>query len=163
MTQELLSDIKEFFYSKCIKAPDGCWYWNLSLDSAGYGLFQSVGKKYKAHRFSYWISKGEIGDLCVCHSCDNRNCVNPDHLWLGSEKDNYDDMVNKNRRVILRGIRHGCHRLKENQVLEIKRKLRNGVKPRHVAIVFGISDSAIFDIKAGRTWGHIQLPDDEAA
>lgn len=80
------------FYS-----PDGCWYWIGPVGIRGYGRFSFDGKNRIAHRVSYILHKGDPGKLLVCHSCDNTLCVNPGHLFLGTNKDNMVDMVKKGR------------------------------------------------------------------
>ncbi len=91
----------ERFWSKVDKSGD-CWLWRGSVNPQGYGTFSFGGKSRGAHRVSYLLSKGEIGDgLCVCHTCDNPPCVNPDHLWLGTQADNMRDMGSKNFRIML--------------------------------------------------------------
>jgi transposase-like protein len=84
---------KEEFLSKVKIIENGCWEWQGPLQTNGYGQFLS----YRAHRISYSIYKGDPGDLLVCHSCDYRKCVRPDHLFLGTWKDNMDDMRAKGR------------------------------------------------------------------
>jgi len=88
----------ERFMQKVIKG-DGCWLWTASLrGKTGYGAFKISGKVMDAHRLSYMIHKGEIPEgMLVCHTCDNRQCVNPAHLWLGSYRDNWMDAINKGR------------------------------------------------------------------
>ena len=79
---------------------DGCWIWNAATRTTGYGVFSYKGKAVTASRVSYILYKGEIPDgLHVLHTCDNRLCVNPDHLFLGTNTDNVEDRKAKNRRV----------------------------------------------------------------
>lgn len=81
-----------------INYTDTCWLWTACKDKDGYGNFQFDGEKVRAHRFMYEIMKGPIpADICVCHTCDNPSCVNPDHLWLGTGSDNQKDSVLKGR------------------------------------------------------------------
>jgi len=82
----------------------GCWNWLLSKDRIGYGrvkIQQGTRDKFRmssAHRYAYELWKGAIPDgLCVLHLCDNRGCCNPDHLWLGTQKENIQDMHKKGR------------------------------------------------------------------
>jgi len=80
-----------------INEETGCWEWNGKL-LAGYGVFRWNSKQQKAHRASYEQYKGAIPDgYFVCHSCDNPKCVNPDHLWVGTQSDNIKDAVRKGR------------------------------------------------------------------
>jgi hypothetical protein len=88
------------FWSK-VKKTDNCWEWQACKNEHGYGIL-NIGKrglgKIRAHRLSFIIHKGEIPEsLLVCHRCDNPTCVNPEHLFLGTQKDNTQDMIKKGR------------------------------------------------------------------
>lgn len=99
-----VTTMKRFFDK--IEKIDSCWIWTACLrGKTGYGAFKLNGKTIDAHRVSYQLHKGEIPEkMYVCHSCDNRKCVNPDHLFLGTAKDNWQDGFDKNRIKLLGGI-----------------------------------------------------------
>jgi len=90
---------KERFLEKFDKnAPNGCWEWKGAKVGSGYGEFWFEGAMVLAHRFSYELFKGPIPEgKLVCHMCANRRCVNPDHLWLGTHKENTEDCILKGR------------------------------------------------------------------
>lgn len=154
----------------------GCWNWQLGVTAQGYGQIQ-VRRICKTplmiHRLSYWLFYGAIPTmLYVCHSCDNRRCWNPRHLWLGTNSDNIHDMWQKNRQRIVsltgekhwtrrkphlvqRGERHRQARLNTQQVLAIRRQLQAGATEPQVARQFNVSRSTIAAIKHKRIWQHV--------
>jgi hypothetical protein len=88
------------FWDKVDKSGD-CWLWTASKTHQGYGYFRFDGTMRKAHRMSWLLANGEIPDeMFVCHTCDNPSCVNPEHLWLGNNQDNMDDMNIKSRHAM---------------------------------------------------------------
>jgi len=93
------------FFDKVNKT-ETCWLWTAgSRGKTGYGAFKIKGKVIDSHRVSYEIHKGEIPEkMYVCHTCDNRKCVNPEHLFLGTAKDNWQDGFDKGRIKLLGGI-----------------------------------------------------------
>ncbi len=109
------------FLDSFIKS-DECWEWCKDVFYNGYGVFRAQvdGKQklLKAHRVSYEYYVGEVGDKCVCHSCDNPKCVNPEHLFLATHKENMEDKVSKNRQW--RGGRP--RKISTEQVEEIRNK-----------------------------------------
>lgn len=89
---------QERFESKITKQETGCWLWNAARRASGYGVFSYNGKPVTASRVSYILYNGQDpGQLHVLHKCDNRLCVNPDHLFLGTNKDNVEDRKSKGR------------------------------------------------------------------
>lgn len=88
----------ERFWSK-VRKTDGCWEWQACLNEKGYGIFGTGGKKIdRAHRISYRLLVGPVPNgMFICHHCDNPACVRPDHLFVGTNRDNVDDMLSKSR------------------------------------------------------------------
>jgi len=96
--------IMKRFFDK-VEKTESCWLWIAGGRGKGYGSFKINGKSIDAHRVSYELHNGEIPkEMHVCHTCDNTKCVNPDHLFLGSPKDNWQDGFNKGRIKLLGGI-----------------------------------------------------------
>src|SRR5690606_37370061 len=129
--------------------PDSCWEWLGAGKGNGYGHTS----KRPAHRRSYELFVGPIhNDMAVRHRCDNRSCVNPDHLFLGTRAENMADMKLKGR-----GAGGNRKHLREHQVQEIRRRLAVGTPPRIVAEAMGVNYATITAIKEGRSYvGHGQ-------
>lgn len=135
---------------------DSCWIWVGTTDIRGYGLIVVHPGIYKAHRLSWTAYHGPIPEgKYVCHTCDNRSCVNPDHLFIGSQADNMADMVKKGRAGRLAGEKNGRSRLTEDQAREILRLRKEGVSLRRVATMFGIGKTTVRHITNGTTWGYL--------
>ncbi len=138
-----------------VQKTDGCWEWLGCVDKDGYGRFQINGVKWKTHRFSYELHKGPIGNLCVCHSCDNTKCVNPDHLWLGTTQDNTKDRQIKGRHKINPAIGESNGSSKfNNQQIEFIRI--SGLTGQDLSKLFNVSDNTIYAIRNRKTWRHIK-------
>jgi DNA-binding XRE family transcriptional regulator len=118
-----------------------------------------MGKVLTAHRFSFELHKGPIPKgFSVCHSCDNPRCVNPDHLFLGTQRDNALDMITKQRQrlpEIKSGEAHNMSILKESEVREIRQLRDSGQSHNAIAKRFGVSRPTITAIFNGRLWRHL--------
>lgn len=138
-----------------MSAPDnnGCINWTGNVRKTGYGIFDLNGYMY-AHRAAWVLLIGDVPEgRHVCHVCDNRKCVNIEHLWLGTPKDNMMDMAKKKRS--LHGRSNPKAKLNEYQVLNIRERLSKGEKVKALAFEFKVSDVTIYDIKHKRHWVHI--------
>jgi hypothetical protein len=143
-----LSPIERFNLSYVEEVNTGCWNW--LADHNRYGHLKVNGKYVAAHRFAYKHFNGEIPEkMLVCHKCDNSLCVNPNHLFLGTYKDNHNDMVAKNRRASFVGEKNGRSKLTAIQAKEIKDDLR---PYREIAKQYNVSHTIVGLIKKGKVW-----------
>lgn len=154
--------LKDRFFEK-VKRTSGCWIWMASLDHQGYGQFAITTlsgsgnyKPYKAHRIAWELRYGPIKNgLHVCHKCDNRKCVNPDHLFLGNIQDNMNDKLLKGRQP--RGEKCYNSKLNELNVLEIRKLYATKtITMKKIGEKFGVSMSSIRQLLSGRSWYHVE-------
>lgn len=153
--------IETRFWAKVNKT-ETCWLWTASTVSGGYGYFVTKKPRHEyAHRYSWFLANGEIPDgLLVLHHCDVRGCVNPDHLFLGTQRDNIHDMISKGRQMDYtkrtpreqKGSRNSMSKLTEDQVAEIRARRASGEGPVALAREFGITYGNIWKILTGRSW-----------
>lgn len=138
-----------------------CWNWK-GMRRNGYGRFWSVPKKrfLTAHRIAYTLRYGAIPEgLCVCHHCDNRSCVNPRHLFVGTHLDNSRDKYRKGRGVLGRPnlkSRGKRGKITVEDVRAIRELIRLGLTYRRIGELFGISQATVADIKTGRVYGYVR-------
>ena len=147
---------KEKFFKKVNKT-ESCWLWTGSINGGGYGTFKYLDTIQNAHRAGWRIIKGEIPKgLLVLHKCDVRNCVNPDHLFLGTYLENIEDMMNKGRGNFVRGKNHGLSKLNEKEVIEIRRLDKHDIITRKLlSKMFKVNVSTIAGIVKRKAWIHI--------
>jgi len=156
----LLEKEKKRFFNKVKKYEDGCWEWTGCLTPSGYGqlkIRRLHATALLAHRISYQEHLGDIpAGLYVCHSCDNRLCVNPKHLFIGTHQDNMNDMVAKGRcqQPETQGIDNGNSKLTEEIVLRICEDLPS-FNNKELALRYNVTHSNISCIRRGKSWGHL--------
>lgn len=133
---------------------DTCWLWNGSKYKSGYGFIKHEGKITAVHRFLYQTFFGPIDkNLVCCHKCDIRNCINPAHIFIGTRDDNQKDMRDKGRSA--KGSRNGTAKLKDEDILNIRKMYSEGMLQREIANIYKMSQPVIGKITRRVTWRHI--------
>lgn len=133
---------------------EGCWEWLGTRSDTGYGTFYD-GRVYATHRYSWELAFGPVPlGLCALHHCDNRACVRPDHLWLGTKAENSRDMAAKGRErtPMLQGERHGEAKLTDSAVRDIRTSDLSGVA---LAVRYGVSPSLVSLVRRRKAWTHL--------
>lgn len=133
----------------------GCWLWLAQLNHLGYGKIMVSPRKMSAHRASWMAFRGSIPEgAMVLHTCDNRSCVNPDHLFLGDQSANMIDMWRKKRHPGggAKGAECQWSKLSENDVLAIRRSTSPITE---IMRAFGVSRSYAYALRSGKTWRHL--------
>lgn len=139
------SDVFQRFESKVKKMDTGCHEWQSTIKNTGYGGFYHDGKSQTAHSVSYQLYKGIVPEgMVIRHTCDNRKCVNPEHLLIGTQRDNIKDMDVRNRRGFI-------SKLSQVQVAEIKELLSQRFSQFEIAKKYGVHQGTISKIKLGKT------------
>lgn len=149
-------DVKARFWKKVdCSSEDGCWEWQACKNPYGYGIFQLNNKACKAHRVAYGLEHGPIDDEdCVLHRCDNRGCVRPDHLFLGSKTDNAADRDQKGRQA--KGVKAAKAKLDEAKVRAIRTMYATGqFSQQELADAFGVYQGTVGAIIRHKTWKHV--------
>ena len=148
------SPIADRFWAKVAKSgPDECWEWNGNRNPRGYGSLtlgsrrDGTRRTVRAHRVSWELAYGAIPDgLCICHTCDNRACVNPAHLFLGTQADNVADCMRKGRHHAKLGA---------DEVRAIRDASARGQSQYSVATEFGVGQAHVSRIVNGQRWASV--------
>jgi hypothetical protein len=145
-----------FWYYVNIQEKNDCWLWNGSKLSDGYGAFKLNGKMVRAHRYAYEQYNGSIPDgLLVLHKCDTPLCCNPNHLFVGTSKDNTLDCVSKGRMPV--GSNHRGAKLTEDEVRRIRILFSEGHSFAKLGSEFGVTWVNIAKICHRETWKHVEV------
>lgn len=148
--------VADRFWAKVQKS-DGCWIWTAAKQKHGYGLFTirfHPARHALAHRKSYELVNGPVPEgMDVLHRCDNRQCVRPDHLFLGTQADNNRDMKAKGRAS--RGTNHFLASLNESKVRLIRGLHAKGETVKNISGVVGVTPGTVYAVLRGKTWRHV--------
>jgi hypothetical protein len=171
-TAEMVGALVEERFWKLVDKSGDCWTWKASLTTHGYGQFvlpyhHHIG----AHRFAYELENGPVpAGLVVCHRCDNPPCVNPAHLWVGTQGDNLRDMHGKGRgntdswplaveasRTADRphGEKHHNAHMTAEKIRALRKMRQDGATYDAIALEFGIGKSLVAQIITRKTWKHV--------
>ena len=152
----LPSEIERFWTH--VQRQEGCWLWTSSLNKHnGYGRWRPRHKaRYiRVHKIAWFLYNGPIPDgMCVCHHCDVRHCVNPEHLFLGTVYDNNRDCCHKLRHA--HGESHWCSKLREQDINRILYLNHRGWSLPKIAALFEVTPQAIWYVVKQKTWRHLK-------
>lgn len=151
----MTQDLRLRLYAKTLLSDDdSCWLWLGYIDKDGYGQLSVNDRSQRAHRMSWEAHVGPIPtDMQVLHTCDVRACINPNHLFLGTNVDNMIDRNSKGRAAA--GERHGQRVLTESDVRTIRRRFRHGETQTAIAKAYGVDQTTVSRVVLGRTWRHV--------
>lgn len=157
MNTDYLQKVQGRFWANVDKrGPDDCWEWQGYGNGKGYGTLWVSGSQCLAHRLSYELNNGPIPrNHHICHSCDNPGCVNPSHLFTGTNYENAIDKVNKGRLVKSVGSNNGFAKLTPNKIRAIRSARNSGKTTVQIADEFGIGTSHVSKIVLRQIWRHI--------
>ena len=165
-----LTDKQRFYSAVLLPNANGCMLWSKITTKRGYAVIRLRSedrRRMLAHRYSYELHYGTFDQsLHVCHKCDNRACMAPDHLFLGTNEDNMMDKMSKGRQakgssITLGWKTHPSVKLTHKDVLEIRVLLTNGELIKSIAEKFKVERRTISDIKNNRRWTHVKEPNNE--
>lgn len=154
-----LSTEDRFWQKVDKRSDDECWNWiGCTHHQWGYGTFKAEKKFMAAHRYSWTLHFGEIPDgMLVCHKCDNPPCVNPKHLFLGTNADNMHDMKNKGRQALVSEEKNPNVKLSREDVVQIKTLHASGkLSGAELARRFGVKSETVYHILNGMIWKNVE-------
>ena len=137
-----------------------CWNWGMSVNKDGYGQARHMGLSFGAHRLMFMLIHPhyDVSGRLICHTCDNRRCINPEHLYAGTHKSNMRDMISRGRDNFVgcpSGERHKDAKLTEKKVIAIRARNNAGEGYRVLAKAYGVDRTTIKNIVKRVTWKHL--------
>lgn len=155
---DVKSEIQQYIKDRvCTHPGTGCWEWAMAVSEQGYGVAAVGQKKASSHRIAYAAFVADIpAGINVCHRCDNPSCCNPEHLFLGSQKDNIQDCIRKGRKADKRGERHHLSKLTDKDVRQIRSLKGAGLLPSQVALMYPVGRWQINAIWHNQGWTHVE-------
>lgn len=158
------AELDRFEAKYCPEPNSGCWLWTAALlkpagRTLAYGTFKHAGRQTGAHRVAWTLYRGEIpAETCVLHRCDTPSCVNPAHLFLGTDVDNMRDKRAKGRHRALRGEAHPMAKLSAPDVADAVRAIDRGESRASVAARLGVHIQTTYKLTGGTRWKHLDHP-----
>lgn len=154
MPEILLDTLCRFWSYVDVQSDSECWNWIGAISGSGYGNIKIYNKYYRAHRIAYYIHyQKDPGEFLVCHECDNKLCVNPHHLFLGTQQENIQHALDTGL-ISYVGSLHPQTRLLESDILEI-RELQGTITQKEISKIYCVSQPTINHIMSRKTWRHI--------
>jgi hypothetical protein len=152
------ANLKERLMKSVTKQPNGgCWEWRGTVLTSGYGQIRQNNEPITTHRASWIVHRGPIpSTMFVLHKCDVRHCINPDHLFLGTQSDNMRDRTNKGRDGVKYGTGHWNSRLRPQDIKKIRELSASGLhNGKQLAAMYAVHPVTISNILLGKTWKHV--------
>jgi hypothetical protein len=141
---------------------EDCWNWKGYTTASGYGVVSIKAVPYRVHRLSFWIfrhyAQGDFivdSDKYLLHSCDNKTCINPSHLRIGTPQDNINDAKDRKRLASQKGETNGCCTTKVSKVLEVRRMYAEGYEQRSIARILKLDYKHVNMIVLRKIWKHV--------
>lgn len=155
LTRKLLTENDQSLFWSHVDKPDAdaCWNWQLAKDKDGYGVSKFNGKKIAAHRLSFYFATGKLSELWILHKCDNPSCVNPKHLYEGTNRENVRDRTERNPYQL--GENNNRAKLTADKVRQARLLHQEGCRFSDLARQFGVVKGVIRAAILRETWRHV--------